>query len=119
MNFQVIPVIRIFDEEKARAFYLDYLGMQLDWAHRFEAGLPVYMQVSRADMVLHLSEHAGDCSPGCKVIVNIDALDALHQEVCARDYKHNRPTISEAPWGSRVFEVTDPFANKILFNELT
>ena len=52
-----IPVLRIFDEAKAREFYLDFLEFALDWKHRFEPDLPSYMQVSREDCVLHLSEH--------------------------------------------------------------
>ena len=31
-----IPVLRIFDETKAREFYIDFLGFSLDWEHRFE-----------------------------------------------------------------------------------
>lgn len=41
MEFQTIPIIRIFDEEKAKEFYLEYLGMKLDWEHRFEPGTPI------------------------------------------------------------------------------
>lgn len=33
------PILRIFDERKAKEFYLDYLGVRLDWEHRFESGL--------------------------------------------------------------------------------
>ncbi|MDC9567315.1 glyoxalase superfamily protein, partial [Pseudoalteromonas sp. GAB2316C] len=35
MDFQAIPVIRIFDEAKAKDFYLGFLGMTLDREHRF------------------------------------------------------------------------------------
>jgi uncharacterized glyoxalase superfamily protein PhnB len=117
MDFQTIPIIRIFDENKAKEFYLGFLGMKLDWEHRFEPGLPVYMQVSRENMVFHLSEHSGDCTPGSKVFVNTNELDNLHEEVTSKGYKYNRPEIITAPWGARVFEVIDPFSNKVLFNE--
>ena len=40
-----IPILRIFDEAKAKEFYLDFLGFRLDWEHRFEAHLPLYMQI--------------------------------------------------------------------------
>ena len=63
MDFQAIPVIRIFDEDKAKDFYLGFLGMTLDWEHRFGPDFPLYMQVSREGLVLHLSEHSGDGSP--------------------------------------------------------
>lgn len=42
-----IPILRIFDEAKAKEFYFDFLGFRLDWEHRFEEGLPLYMQRSR------------------------------------------------------------------------
>ncbi|HRD35303.1 MAG TPA: glyoxalase superfamily protein [Rhodocyclaceae bacterium] len=117
MRFQTIPIIRIFDDAKARDFYLGFLGMSLDWEHRFEPCMPVYMQVSRGELVFHLSEHSGDCTPGSKIFVNTDDLDALHSEIIARPYRYNRPAIELACWGDRTFEVVDPFSNKILFNQ--
>jgi len=42
---QTIPILRSFDEAKAREFYLGFLGFKVDWEHRFEPGLPLYMQV--------------------------------------------------------------------------
>ena len=119
MRFQAIPIIRIFDETKAKEFYLDFLGMSLDWEHRFEPGFPIYIQVSRDGLVFHLSEHSGDSTPGSKTFVNTDELEALHREISSRGYKYSRPEITTAPWGDRVFEVVDPFSNRILFNERT
>ena len=58
------PILCIFDEEQARAFYVGFLGFALDWEHRFEPGLPLYAQVSRDGLVLHLSGHHGDATPG-------------------------------------------------------
>jgi len=117
MRFQAIPIIRIFDEAKAKEFYLDFLGMSLDWEHRFEAGFPIYMQVSKGDLSFHLSEHSGDCTPGSKTFVNTGDIEGLHSEVTSRGYRYSRPEITTAPWGNRVFEVVDPFSNRILFNE--
>ena len=109
--------MRIFDEAKAKEFYLDFLGMKLDWEHRFEPGFPIYMQVSRGNMVFHLSEHSGECSPGSKTFVNTNEFNKLHEEIISKTYKYNKPIITTAPWGARVFEVTDLFSNKVLFNE--
>lgn len=117
MEFQAIPVIRIFDEAKAKDFYLGFLGMTLDWEHRFEEGYPVYLQVSRGNLVFHLSEHSGDCTPGSKVFVNTSGLERLYSEISAREYKYNKPQINSAPWGAKVMEVVDPFSNRVLFNE--
>ena len=118
MECQVIPIIRIFDEERAKEFYLGFLNMKLDWEHRFEPDTPIYMQVSKGNIVFHLSEHSGDCTPGGKTFINVSDLDSLYKEVTSKPYKYNRPGIEQASWGDRCFTVTDPFSNKILFNEV-
>jgi hypothetical protein len=41
------PILRIFDEVKAREFYAGFLGFTVDWEHRFDRESPLYMQVSR------------------------------------------------------------------------
>ena len=67
---QTIPILRSFDEAKAREFYVGFLGFAVDWEHRFEPGMPLYMQVSRDGILLHISEHHGDGSPGIRVRIN-------------------------------------------------
>ena len=108
------PILRIFDEAKAREFYLDYLGFKVDWEHRFEPGLPLYMQVSRDGCVLHLSEHHGDGSPGVALRIETSDLDALQRELLAKRYKYARPGIEQQPWG-RDMSIRDPFGNRLTF----
>ncbi|MBA4160284.1 MAG: VOC family protein, partial [Gemmatimonadetes bacterium] len=38
------PILRIFDEAKAKEFYVAFLGFTVDWEHRFEDDLPLYLQ---------------------------------------------------------------------------
>ncbi|GLQ31957.1 glyoxalase superfamily protein [Litoribrevibacter albus] len=118
MDFKSIPVLRIFDIAEAKAFYLDYLGMSLDWEHKFDDHSPVYMQVSRGPLVFHLTQHYGDCSPGAKLFIHVSDLEALYAEMDEKNHSYNRPCIDIAPWGDRNFTVIDPFSNKILFNEI-
>ena len=108
------PILRIFDEAKAREFYVDFLGFTVDWEHRFEPGLPLYMQVSREGCVLHLSEHHGDASPGSALRIETGDLDALHAELTAKRYKYARPGIEDMPWG-RDMSIKDPFGNRLTF----
>ncbi len=118
VSFQrVIPVLRMFSVEKARAFYLGFLGFTLDWEHRFEEGMPLYMQVSRGDFALHLSEHHGDGSPGIVVFVAMTGLDEFHREITARGYAYLRPGIEDREWNAREMTVIDPFGNRIRFTE--
>lgn len=109
-----IPILRIFSEEKAREFYLDFLGFTLEWEHRFAEGAPLYAQLGRADLLLHLSAHHGDATPGSTVFVRVDDIDALHAELQARRYPFSNPGIEERDWG-RVLEVIDPFGNRLRF----
>jgi uncharacterized glyoxalase superfamily protein PhnB len=111
------PIFRIFSEQKAKEFYLGFLGFELDWEHRFEPGAPLYMQVSRGGLVLHLSEHHGDGSPGATLFVEMAGLDELNAELAQKKYRYLRPGIEDAPWGARVMTVTDPFSNRIRFSE--
>jgi catechol 2,3-dioxygenase-like lactoylglutathione lyase family enzyme len=56
----VVPVLRIFDIAKADEFYQGFLGLSVDWDHRFDANAPLYRQISRGSLILHLTEHHGD-----------------------------------------------------------
>lgn len=112
-----IPVLRIFDLAKAREFYCDFLGFAWDWEHRFAPDLPVFAQVSRAGLLLFLSEHHGDGTPGSVVLLRMRGLDALHAELLAKRYRHARPGITAQPWGWRDMAVTDPFGNRLVFTE--
>ena len=113
----IIPAFRIFDEAKAREFYLDFLGFKVDWEHRFEPGLPLYCGISRGGCILHLTEHHGDGCPGASIRISCSDVRALAEELNAKKYKHARPGVEETPWGSIDLQVTDPFGNRITFTE--
>jgi len=112
-----IPLFRIFDQALARAFYIDWLGFTIDWEHQFTPTAPRYLQISRDSVVLHLTEHFGDCSPGAKVLIHVDDVEALHEELTSRPNPKMNPSIADAPWGARIMEVTDPFGNRLCFNQ--
>ena len=114
---QTIPLLRIFDIPKARDFYIDFLGFKADWEHRFEPGLPLYMQISRGGCVLHLTEHHGDCCPGATVFIRVKGLERFHSEITAKAYGYARPGIEKAPWNAKLMQVCDPFGNRLRFNE--
>ncbi len=109
-----IPIFRIFDVAKAMEFYCGFLGFTLDWEHRFGDNFPLYAQVSREGMILHLSEHAGDASPGAKAFAWVEDAVALQLELAGKDYRYMKPGIEDAPWGLEV-TIIDPFSNRIAF----
>lgn len=111
-----IPVLRSFDQAKAREFYLDFLGFALDWEHRFEPDLPLYCQIRRGALLLHLSEHHGDACPGATVFIRMQGIEAFHQELIGKRYRFARPGLESLPWG-RMVTVGDPFGNHLRFCE--
>jgi hypothetical protein len=74
-----IPILRMFDEAKARELYIDWLG----------------------DCRLHLGEHHGDGTPGTAIRIRVDELEAYHQDLLAKRYKYGRPGLHDQEWGTR------------------
>ena len=112
-----IPLFRVFDYETAKAFYIGWLGCVLDWEHQFSPAAPRYIQISRSGAVLHLTEHYGDCSPGAKVLIHTDDVEAFHRELSTRPNPNMNPGVEEAPWAAKVLEITDPFGNRLCFHQ--
>jgi catechol 2,3-dioxygenase-like lactoylglutathione lyase family enzyme len=112
-----VPILRIFDRDKALEFYVDYLGFSLDWEHGGHADhSPLYAQVSRGPAVLHLSEHHGDASPGGAALLPIVDVATLHEALQRQDYAYANPGVRDEDWG-RVMVVVDPFSNRIVFHQ--
>ena len=112
----VIPVLRIFDEAKAREFYVDFLGFKIVFEHRFGDIFPIYMGISQSDCVLHLTEHHGDACPGTAVRISAGDVEQLGKTLAAKDYKYAKPGACEkSPWGTIELTIADPFGNKLTF----
>lgn len=114
---QIIPILRIFDYQKAIEFYIDWLGFEIAWEHRFEENTPVYIEVKKENMVFHLSEHHGDASSGSSIFIRGEGIAEYHQELIDKNYKYNRPGLEKTFYDTVSFTVHDPFGNKIIFNE--
>ena len=123
-TFQAIPIFRIFDVEKAKEFYVGFLGFHVDWEARFDETAPLYIQISRDGLLLHLSEHHGDACPGSTVTVQVAGpagdLAAYHREITAKGPLHffrlficGGPEMAPAlPQSADI-----PFGNRLRFNE--
>jgi len=75
------------------------------------------MQISRSGLVIHLSEHHGDGTPGSVAYVYTTGVRDLHRELHDKRYRHNRPDLQEQDWGMTEVTVVDPFNNRITFGE--
>jgi len=110
----VTPQLRITDARRSIPFYVDGLGFEIDWEHRFEPGFPVFMQLTRAGQSIFLTEHAGDCHVGGAAYFVVPDVDALHDEIVARAVVPvDAP--ADMPWGPREMVVTDPDGNRLRF----
>ncbi len=106
-----VPVLRSFDEARARAFYCGLLGFSVDWAQRPAPDRPLYMQVSRGGFVLHLSEHDGDGRLAARLRIPVHGLDRLRDEMLAQGFPLDEPEEAAA------VTLHDPFGNTLHFVE--
>ncbi|MEO0917289.1 MAG: glyoxalase superfamily protein [Pseudomonadota bacterium] len=112
------PILRSFDEAKAREFYIDYLGFDIEFEHRFGPDAPLYLSVKRGDCILHVTEHYGDCTPGAQVRVPVKALTDYVRSLRTKGYKYANPgDPTKKPWGLMEVSVRDPFGNSLTFYE--
>jgi uncharacterized glyoxalase superfamily protein PhnB len=105
----VIPALRITNEARSKAFYCDALGFQVDWEHRFEPGFPIFMQISRDNLTLYLTEHTGDCQVGGLVYLYVPDVDAWYAQLTQHGIQAEPP--EDQPWGNREFRIADPDGN--------
>ena len=112
----VVPILRMYDVPATIRFYVEYLGCSLDWQDG-EGDRPVYLQVARGGMRLHLSSHHDDGTPGTAVLVVVHNLDALHAELHKRGYAFLNPGIESGPGNGREMQLIDPASNRVRFYE--
>jgi len=117
LMYSSIPILRIYDEEKTKEFYLDFLEFKIDWTHRFDENAPLYMQISSDQCIIHLSEHYGDAAPGSSIRIKVGNIKRLHEKLISKNYKFARPGVEETPWNTLEIKVGDPFYNRIVFYE--
>jgi catechol 2,3-dioxygenase-like lactoylglutathione lyase family enzyme len=114
-----IPVLRMLDEALARSFYVDFLGFEVDWEHRFrdDAQSPLYMQVSQGASVLHLNGHADSDSPVCEVRIPVDGLQAYCESLSAKAISFPSPEVVDPRYEGRKTDINvlDPFGNHLVF----
>ncbi|WP_197409345.1 MULTISPECIES: glyoxalase superfamily protein [unclassified Rathayibacter] len=111
-----VPILRIFSVAKAGEFYVDYLGFTVDWEQRAALDAPLYLQVSRSGLRLHLSEHHRDGSPGAAVHLALRGVRELHAELDAKAYPYLNPRITRSAFGYAL-DLIDPFGNQLRFAE--
>lgn len=112
-----IPIFRIFDIVKAKEFYIDWLGFTVQFEHQFDPGAPLYIGIKREDIEIHLSEHHGDCTPGSNAFIVCNEVEKYYEELQSRPYKYYNPSLKRTFYNTNTIAVTDPFGNRLTFNE--
>lgn len=116
IEFRGIPTLRIHNYHAAVEFYIDFLGFTIDWEHRFGPAEPVYMQISRHHLVLHLSENKRFQS-GSVIFVETIGLEAFRADLLEKAAASIVPEIIKTDWQTLQMEIEDPFGNLLRFNE--
>lgn len=110
-----VPILRSFDESASRAFYLDFLGFEVVFEHRFEPDSPLYLGVCNGACELHLSEHFGDGTPGTVLRIEVQDVHAYAETLNAKAYRNARPGVQRQSWGWDEMAIADPSGNKLIF----
>jgi catechol 2,3-dioxygenase-like lactoylglutathione lyase family enzyme len=112
VNQFVVPALRITDYQRSKAFYVNGLGFHIEWEHRFEPHLPVFMQISREGLVFYLTQHSGDCQAGGLIHLFVPDVDAWFTELTRKGVPVRTPPSESIP-GLRDMTVVDPDDNKL------
>ena len=112
-----IPVLRMFDEAQAKAFYLDYLGFQIDWESRFSPTAPLYMQIHLGDAILQLNGHAKEDAPISEVNIPVLGLQNYCDYLIAKGAGYPKPIAVDPRYQGRNTDLNiyDPFGNHLVF----
>ncbi len=113
----VVPVLRIFNVEQAYKFYIEWLGFKTDWLIDETADSPAYFPIKMNRILLHLSEHYNDGSPGLKVFLHISNLNEYYKKLQPGKNNYYDLSLRVSSWGSPIMEITDPFNNRLVFCE--
>lgn len=112
-----IPVLRMLDEAKAKAFYLDYLGFEVDWQNRLTQTAPLYMQIRLGEAILHLDGHAGEGAPVSQVVIPVLGLEHYRDHLNAKGTDYPKAVIEDVRYVGRDTDmnIDDPFGNQLIF----
>lgn len=113
---QIVPTLRIGAYSDAVAFYVEWLGFNLDWEWREDPDQPVIMHISRNGQGMFLNEYEVGVF-GAQLLVRVTDLEAYAAELCTRR-ADSATVFLEPPNEIPSLRFTDPFGNYIGFQEL-
>ncbi|WP_077212434.1 glyoxalase superfamily protein [Bacillus dakarensis] len=110
---KVVPAFRITDYKRSKAFYVEGMGFQIDWEHRFEPNFPVFVQITKDEMTIYLTEHTGDCETGGLIHLFVPNVDKWYDELKSKKDIHITEPPNDDLEGLRMMTVVDPDGNQL------
>ena len=107
-----VPILSVKDAQASAEFYMRALGFKVDWEHRYEEGFPLYVQISRPPLTLHLNEHGGGAGGKVELFVRVPDVDAIYKNMLDQSVKPETEPTTQA-YGIRDFCFTDPDGHRI------
>lgn len=105
-------MLRVTDARASEKFYCQKLGFKKSWEFDPGEGEPVFIEVTRDKVSLHLSEHAGDGPLGVQIYINVANAGLLYDELSSNGVSIDDPPY-DAEWGHTVFELQDLDGNTL------
>ncbi|MFP3891680.1 glyoxalase superfamily protein [uncultured Ralstonia sp.] len=107
---RIVPNLHATDPARARAFYADFLGLEVAMDHGWivtfaDADARMAPQVS-------IATEGGSGTPVPALSIEVDDVDAVHARAQALGLEIVYP-LADEPWGVRRFYVRDPFGNVV------
>ena len=115
----VTPVFQVTDYAQAVAFYVDWLGFSIDWEDRPASG-GYYAQVSRGNIVLHLTTYPHEGCIGSRAIAEFTGLLVFHRLLLRKEAAFPPPQLQKTTWNDKVMqlELFDPAGNCLVLTEV-
>lgn len=115
---KTIPQLRVFDYDRAVAFYIGWLGFTLEKEFRPEEGR-FSLEISKDEVSLELIQHPDDGSRGASVLVRDFKGMVAYRDTFPLDAAFPRPPLRQVPREPNTLSMTivDPFRNRIEFRE--
>ena len=111
---RIAPILRIFDEDKSKNFYIEYLEFEILFEYHFQTNGPLYMGIKQGNCEIHLSEHHGDATPISALRIETNDLVKYKDLLKSKNYKYFRPAIEKNSW-EKYMSIIDPFGNRLIF----
>ncbi|MCH2608607.1 MAG: glyoxalase superfamily protein [Pedosphaera sp.] len=116
-----IPVLRMSEEAAAKAFYVDFLGFEIEWEHRFEDSpeSPLYMQIRLGQAVIQLNGHAKPDTPPAEVRTLVRGVQAFCNHLRSIESKFPKPSVVDPRYSGKNTDMNliAPFENYLVFWE--